>query len=506
MKILLANPPYRVSINDKEERFFIRAGSRWPFSVTKCKDEKSEYMPFPFYLAYAAALLEKEEGIEVFVEDSIALNETEEQFIAKVKSIIPDVILFETSTNTVRHDIELAKKIKEFNSDSKIVLAGFHVTALTKETFDISGSAIDFILLSEYEINFVDLVKELRDGKDFSDQEGIAFKKDGQVVINPVKSLLDINKLPFPARHLFPSNTNNDLSVYWDGFCQSKPAVQMHASRGCPFRCNFCVWNQIMYRNEKYRPFPASYICDEIEAALKEYGAKEIYFDDDTFTGSKQHVLEFCAEMKKRGLQNKINWSAMADFMITDHEMIREMKSAGCVGLKFGVESGNQDILKHIGKPINFDRIKSNAKLCGKLGIKTHGTFTFGLSNETKKTIQETFNLSKDIDCDSVQFSITTPFPGTRYHEELKAKGRLLSDKWEDFDGNSNCVVKFDDFDENYIVDFYKKATGRWLKHKMKDPKWVMRQLSNLNRARKGQGSGFVMKRIKRVVELLTTK
>jgi len=242
MKILLANPPYRVSINDKEERFFIRAGSRWPFSVTKCKDEKSEYMPFPFYLAYAAALLEKEEGIEVFVEDSIALNETEEQFIAKVKSIIPDVILFETSTNTVRHDIELAKKIKEFNSDSKIVLAGFHVTALTKETFDISGSAIDFILLSEYEINFVDLVKELRDGKDFSDQEGIAFKKDGQVVINPVKSLLDINKLPFPARHLFPSNTNNDLSVYWDGFCQSKPAVQMHASRGCPFRCNFCVW------------------------------------------------------------------------------------------------------------------------------------------------------------------------------------------------------------------------------------------------------------------------
>jgi len=257
---------------------------------------------------------------------------------------------------------------------------------------------------------------------------------------------------------------------------------------------------------EKYRPFPASYICDEIEAALKEYGAKEIYFDDDTFTGSKQHVLEFCAEMKKRGLQNKINWSAMADFMITDHEMIREMKSAGCVGLKFGVESGNQDILKHIGKPINFDRIKSNAKLCGKLGIKTHGTFTFGLSNETKKTIQETFNLSKDIDCDSVQFSITTPFPGTRYHEELKAKGRLLSDKWEDFDGNSNCVVKFDDFDENYIVDFYKKATGRWLKHKMKDPKWVMRQLSNLNRARKGQGSGFVMKRIKRVVELLTTK
>ncbi|HPN96153.1 MAG TPA: radical SAM protein [Candidatus Moranbacteria bacterium] len=510
MKILLANPPYRVSLNEREERFFIRAGSRWPFSVTKCKNEKSEYMPFPFYLAYTAAMLEKEkekeEGIEVFVEDSIALNETEEKFLEKVKKINPDVVLFETSTNTIRHDIGLAKKIKEFNGNAKIVMAGFHVTALARETFDISGQAIDFLLLSEYEFNFLELLRTLKRGGECSGLEGIAFKKGDEIIINPVKSLLDISKLPYPARHFFPSNGNNDLSVYWDGFCQTKPAIQMHASRGCPFRCNFCVWNQIMYRNEKYRPFPVNYICDEIESVIKEYGAREIYFDDDTFTGNKEHVLDFCREMIKRGLHKKVFWSAMADFMITDEEMIRTMKKSGCIGLKFGVESGNKDILNHIGKPINFNKLKINTSLCAKLRIKTHGTFTFGLSRETRKTMAETLNLAKSIDCDSVQFSITTPFPGTRYYEELKKEGRLLSEKWEDFDGNNNCVVKFDDFNSEFIVDFYKKATGRWLRHKLKQPRWFWRQLYYLNRSRSWQGNSFIFKRMRRALILVLSR
>jgi anaerobic magnesium-protoporphyrin IX monomethyl ester cyclase len=503
MKILLANPPYRIDIDEKTERFFIRAGSRWPFSVVKCKEEKSEYMPFPFYLAYTAAILDKKGGMEVYVEDSIALNETEKEFLDKVEKISPDAVLFETATNTIRHDIELAKKIKGRNPKVKIALAGFHVTALAKETFEISGETIDFLLLGEYEFNFSNLAEALRDGRDFSNLEGLAFVKDGKTFINPAKSILDVEKLPYPARHIFPSNDNSNLDVYWDGFCQYKPAVQMHASRGCPFRCNFCVWNQIMYRNEKYRPFLVEYICDEIELVIEKYGAREIYFDDDTFTGNKNHVMEFCAEMTRRGLHEKVFWSAMADFMITDEEMILEMKKAGCIGLKFGVESGNKNILNHIGKPINFEKLKRNARLCAKLHVKTHGTFTFGLSGETKKTMRQTLDLAKAIDCDSVQFSITTPFPGTRYYEELKKEGKLLSENWEDFDGNNSCVAKFEDFDSDYIVDFYKNATRKWLKYKLMDPHWVFRQIYNLNSIRKGQGSATLVKKIARLKKII---
>ena len=502
MKVLLANPSYKISIDNKKERFFIRAGSRWPFSIIKCKDEKSEYMPFPFYLAYTAALLEKESGIEVFVQDSIALNQTEEEFLEKVNHIRPDLVLFETATNTINYDVLLAKKIKQINPNAKICLAGFHITSLTEETFGIADNAVDFLLLREYEFNFTKLVKTLRDNKEYSYLSGIAFIKDGQIIKNQTKEVAPVEKLPFPARHLFPSNEVNDLNIYWDGFCQYRPAIQMHASRGCPFRCNFCVWNQIMYNNDKYRPMDSKYICDEMELVIKDYNAKEIYFDDDTFTGNKEHVLKFCDEVIKRKLNKKVHWSAMADFMITDEDMIYKMHKAGCIGLKFGVESGNKEVLNRIGKPINFNKIKRNASLCAKLHIKTHGTFSFGLSGETKKTIQETLDFAKSIDCDSVQFSITTPFPGTRYYEELKTSGRLLSEHWEDFDGNNNSVVKFDDMDSEYIVDFYKKATGEWLKHKLKKPKWVLRQIYNLNRLRKGQGWNIIFKKFKKITEL----
>lgn len=473
--------------------------------MIKRKDQKADYIPFPFYLAYTAALLEKEKGVEVFVEDSIALNQTKDDFLEKFVQVNPDVVLFETSTNTLYHDIELIKELKSKKPSVVVCLAGFHVTSLAKETFKAASNSVDFLLLREYELNFVNLVRVLRVGGRYERLPGIAYVENDAVVENEPRELTDVNTLPFPARHLFPSNEVSDMSVYWDGFCQYKPAIQMHASRGCPFRCNFCVWNQLMYKNGKYRPRDVSLVCDEIEQVIRDYDAREIYFDDDTFTGNKQHVLDFCVEILKRGLDKRVVWSAMADFMITDEEMILKMKEAGCVGLKFGVESGNKEVLKRIQKPINFDKLRENLRLCAKLHIKTHGTFTFGLSGETKDTINETFNLAKSLDCDSLQFSVTTPFPGTRYYEELKNEGRLLSENWEDFDGNSNSVIKFDDMDSNYIGDFYRKATGEWLKHKLTDPSWVLRQLYNLGVLIKGQGIEVVLARIKRFSELLGT-
>lgn len=502
MRVLLANPPYRIPIDGKIERFFIRAGSRWPFSIVKNKNEKSEYMPFPFYLAYTAAILEKENDIKVFVEDGIALNQTEEEFLLRVKAIKPNLILFETATNTINHDIDLIKKIKKINKKIIICLAGFHITSLAQETFDAGGGNINFLLIKEYEYNFASLVKTLKSKKDYRKLPGIAFVEKGKMVKNEPLGLTDVKTLPFPARHLFPSNRHNDLDLYWDGFCQYKPAIQMHGSRGCPFRCNFCVWNQLMYGNGRYRPQNVKLICDEIEEVLKKYHAKEVYFDDDTFTGNKEHVMDFCGEMIKRGLNKKVFWSAMADFMITDEEMIYKMKEAGCIGLKFGVESGNKDILKHIEKPINFDKLRKNVNLCAKLRIKTHATFTFGLSGETKKTMHQTLDLAKSLNCNSLQFSITTPFPGTRYYEELKRNNSLLSEKWEEFDGNSTSVVKFKDMDSRYITNFYNKATGEWLKAKLLNPSWMISELYILNRIRQGQGNMAVLRKFLKLKEV----
>ena len=499
MKVLLANPPCRIKINELKERFFVRAGSRWPFSVIKKSEDKPEYIPFPFYLAYTAAILEKK-GHQVIVDDGVATNETEREFLEKTFQVKPEVILFETSTPTVNYDLKLVKKIKKRLKKSIICLAGTHVTTFFRQILK-ENPEVDYAFLAEYEINFAKFIQNLSLGKRMTKVWGIAYRENRDIVFQEPQLVDPLDQLPFPARHLFPNNVNADPTGYWDGFCQYKPAIQMHSSRGCPFRCNFCLWNQVMYRNKKYRVFSAKRVVDEMEDVVKRYGAREIYFDDDTFTANKNHVSDICREITKREL--KIHWSVMGDAILTTKEMVNAMADAGCIGMKFGVESGNREILRYVGKPINFAKLKEFTNWCAKRRVKTHAAFTFGLSGETRETMGSTLNLAKSLDVDSVQFSITTPFPGTRYYDELEEKGLLNFNSWEEFDGSSSSVVSLENVSTKEVEDMYNNASSLWLKHKLKNPRWVLRQSYNSFRLIKGQGFLLLLKKINRIFELL---
>jgi len=497
--VLLANPACREKICKNEEKYFVRAGSRWPFSTVKKTTDQPEYIPFPFFLAYTAAILEKKSH-EVIVDDGVAVNETKADFSDKIKSKKPDILLFETTTPTIDHDIGLTEKIKEVSPKTVICLAGAHASVFPQEILK-KHKTVDYVLLGEYEMNFAKLVEFLDKKKNPGKIDGIAFRNGDKIIINKQKLIADLNALPFPARHLFPSNDCSNPTLYWDGFCQYKPSIQMTASRGCPFRCNFCLWNQVIYQNGKYRFFSAKRVVDEMQQAVDKYHVKEIYFDDDTFTADKKQVLNICQEIKKRKL--KVFWSVMGDAMISDKEMITDMAKAGCIGIKFGVESGNKEILKNINKPINFEKVKQFVVWCSEYKIKTHATFTFGLLGETKQTMKQTLDFAKELDVDSVQFSLTTPFPGTRYFDQLKKENRLISQNWKDFDGSSSSVINFENITPEYLVEFCRKASGRWLLSKIKDLSWLKRQIYNMFRQTKGQGVLFVVKRFKKGLDLI---
>jgi radical SAM superfamily enzyme YgiQ (UPF0313 family) len=256
-----------------------------------------------------------------------------------------------------------------------------------------------------------------------------------------------------------------------------------------------------MYKDHKYRVFQYKRVVDEMEEVKNRYQAREVYFDDDTFTANKRQVLTICNEIRRRRVN--LLWSCMGDAMVVDEEMIEAMADAGCIGMKFGVESGDERILKYIHKPIDFQRIKQVALWYAQRRIKTHATFTFGLLGDTKESMRKTMELAKELDVDSVQFSIVTPFPGTEYYKEVKGRGSLLSQDWERFDGSCSCVVKFDNLSSEEVVEFCKKASSWWLHSKIKKPKWLLRQLYNLNRSRRGQGFGVLISRCLRAMELI---
>jgi anaerobic magnesium-protoporphyrin IX monomethyl ester cyclase len=490
MKTIIANAPCIIPLPDGKEKFFIRAGSRWPFSIIKERHTPvSDYVPFPFFMAYATALLEQD-GIDVSALDAIPLNLSPEQFFSELASHSPQLVVLESTTPTFGADLRLISKIKQ-ELGCRIAVCGSHVTAFPEHVLAHSPD-IDFILLGEYEKTLQSLVRALEKKQttpDLNGLGGIGMRLTTGTYLNKTKAVIqDLDVLPYPAWHQFPSKKRADLNYYWDNICQCKPAAQMHSSRGCPFRCNFCVWISVMYNHSKMRCFSPARTCDEMETLYQQHGIREIYFDDDNFTGNKPHVLALCNEIKRRGIEKTLKWSVMGDTMVCDQEMLAAMADAGCIGMKFGVESGDPDILARMNKPINLTKTKTLATYASKLGIKTHATFSVGLLGETKASMKRTLKYANSIAIDSLQVSIATPFPGTAFYQEAKQSGMLISDCWHDYDGQQGATVCYDSLSPTDIEDFASRFRQRWLRAKIVDPRWIIRQFRILLRIFQYQG------------------
>ncbi|MEM2121537.1 MAG: radical SAM protein, partial [Candidatus Woesearchaeota archaeon] len=426
MKVLLANPPWSFG-----NRKGVRAGSRWPHLKTV---EEGNYLPYPFFLGYSSSLL-KNNGFKVLFIDAIAEDLSVEEFLKKVKNFNPDFILIEVSTPSLENDLQIIKRIREF-SKAAISVAGMDYSIRDPE-FLKNHNYIDFVLYGEYEFTLLDTLQHLKQNKSLHEVKGLIYreKETGRIVVNPPRPLEDINKLPWPDRESVP------IYKYLDAPGEMPlPCAQVLASRGCPFQCIFCAWPQIMFHGNNYRVRNIKDVVDEMEFLVKKMGFKSIYFDDDTFNIGKERMLEFAKEVKNRNLNVPFAIMARADLM--DEEILRALKEAGLFAVKYGVESADQNLLNNCGKNMDIKKVEEIIKLTKSLGIRVHLTFTFGLPGETKETIEKTIRFALQQDPFTVQFSITTPFPGTKYFNYLKEKNELVYSKMSDFDGNFKAVIK----------------------------------------------------------------
>jgi len=500
MKVLIANPAVRRQLDNGLERYMMGSGVRFPWSLVKKNNTRPRFSMFPMFLGYTAAILENED-FDVFVIDGVPLDLHNSEFLEKAIAIQPDVIITEPNSAVVDDVMSLQASIKVKTNAISIVV-GSHVSA---EIHSVSRDwpSVDYAVMGEYEYGVRNLLCALRDSKDVSQLQGIAYREDGKLK-KPAElapAVTDLDALPLPARHLFPAYFNTDMNAYNDGFNQYQPTFDVHASRGCPYRCNFCVWVQVLFDNGKQRLRTPAKIADEMEYLVQHHGAKEIYFDDDNFTANKKQVHALCDELISRGAT--IPWSALADAIALNEEMLSKMAAAGCIGIKFGLDSADSDVLQQSNKPLKVSRVAGLVERAKKLNIKTHMTVVLGLSGETKESLNRTFEFSCGLDIDSIQFSMATPIPGTALYKQLQSEQKLHFVKWEELDGYSSSVIEYEDFSREYLETFEYSVHSRWLRARLKHPTWILRQTKYLARLTRMQGLPGFVRRIKRGAQLL---
>ncbi|MEP6787270.1 MAG: radical SAM protein [Acidobacteriota bacterium] len=394
----------------------------------------------PLSLLSIAAYLEQQ-GVTVQILDVHVEKLSVQQVREVVRRVDPEWVGMTVMTATSVASHQISRIVKDVCPDAKVVFGGVHAEALPLET--LSNSAVDYVVRGDGEFTFHSMIT----GDDPTALSGVSWRNGSNVVNNPpVEVNMDLDQYPRPAYHLVP------MHKYYPtiGAYKKLPAINMLMTRGCPGKCTFCNSANTALRNRS-----ADRVVDEIEHLRDTYGIREIQFYDDTFTVNRQNVLRFCELMKERKVG--VSWSAFIRADCFNEELAKAMKDAGCHQVLIGVESGDEQILRNIRKPIQDKRTKQSIELARKAGIETRCAFIFGSMGDTLESMERTLDYSIELDSELAIFNVSTPYPGTQLFEWAKDNGYLVTEEWSEFE-LSTFLLNLPTVSNEKVMEFYAYA------------------------------------------------
>ena len=372
----------------------------------------------PTGLCYIASFL-TQKGIEVLVVDADMLQVKREKLLNLVAAEDPEVIGISSNVVTVKAAMDLARNIKAEFPGKTLVCGGpmpSSLPSLFLETFDV-------VVVGEGELTMYEIVK----GKKLERIEGIVFKRGKKVFRTKRRKLIsNLDSLPFPAWNLLiPSLKHYRVR------CRRKPVAPMITSRGCPYRCVYCNKSVFGYA---YRSRTPQNLVKEIEWLLDNFGVKEIHILDDNFTLDLKRVEKFL-DMVIEGRYD-VSFTCQTGIRadrITER-IIAKMKKAGFYRVGIGVESGDEEVLKLIGKDLKLEDVRKTVKMLKEFGIQTKSFFMLGLPGENLRKMKKTIDFALELNPLIATFAITTPFPHTKLYEYIKRHGKFLENVDEGID------------------------------------------------------------------------
>ncbi len=404
-------------------------------------------------ISYLAALLEQA-GFDARIFDAYFNGWSPDELVESVVAYQPHVLGITAMTHEIMPAAHLAERVKA-RLDIPAMIGGCHATALPSGTLE-EFPAFDYLVHGEGEMTVAELLKTLFETasfQKFATIKGIAFRENGQVVVNdprPPLSASELDNLPFPAFHHYYGDNSRALA--------DKTACYVIASsRGCPHRCAFCM----RVLGNKIRRRSSESICNEIELAVSRYGAHTIDFVDEVFLSNDNVTRQVLTSFIETGLSKRIRWRGLTHASAVRAEMIDLAKRAGCYRLAMGVESGDDETLRAIGKGLTVEMARKAVRVVKDAGLILDTYFIIGHPNETRETAQKTIDLAADLNTSSIAVGMMVPYPGTRIYEMAK-KGeggyRLLTEDWSRYDKYGGSALELQGLSLDEIQAMQRRA------------------------------------------------
>lgn len=375
----------------------------------------------PLGVSYLVAVLHQA-GYKVMVKDYGVEFFYPQAFKELIIDFDIEVIGISSRTASFSSAKYLLKLLAEIGYSGYILMGGQHVSALPEYSLKEIDYPKTIIIDGEGEQAILDVCDYISKGyelKKFNSIKGIYYWSDDEIIKTPPRPLIqDLDKLPLPARHLFPMN------LYKTAYC-------IITSRGCPFHCIHCD-KSISKKQVRLRT-PQNIIL-EIEDVLNKYGPRPIFFVDDFFTLHKKRIYEFIELLQQKHIN--IDWWCLSRVDGVDEEFLAKLKSAGCKRITFGIESGDEETIRKIKKKTNIKVAEKAVKLAANAGIDVKANFILAFGWDDYSTWGKTIKFAAKLPVNyEYAFYYATPFPGSELWDiALKEKVVSLDNiKWDIF-------------------------------------------------------------------------
>lgn len=382
----------------------------------------------PMNLAYLAATL-RSADFQVAIIDYETTPFSEDHLHNILATRHPLVAGITSTTPTTSSAARLAAFIKKISPETTTVIGGSHASALPEQTL-IEFPAFDYLIFGEGEKTLSDLCIRLRDGGTDAAIDGLAYRENGVVAMNPQRQLIaDLDAIPFPARDLIDYKGQAGHSSR--GFSNKLLSTELFTSRGCPVGCSFCAIQATFGKTVRFRD--PSFIDEEVKQMVREQQFNHIVIADDTFTLIPDRASAICEIIERSSIKS---WNCDTRVNAVSLELLKTMKRCGCEKVAFGVESGSQRMLDLIGKKINVQQVRDAVAWAKRAGIKhIEGNFIIGCDpSETEADLEETRRLITTLPWTFVSIAVIVPYPGTPLRERMLSGGLIdTSTPWQDY-------------------------------------------------------------------------